>query len=399
MAFETFIDADTHITEPADLWTSRVSSKWGDKVLHVKQDDKGINSWFVADEKVAAAPSGVFAGWKGKFPSSPPTYEEAHPASFDVHERLKLMDETGVYAQVLYPNVAGFASQRFLSLKDPELMLECVRAWNDFQLDWISVAPERFVANISIPFWDVEASVKEIERVAPKGMRGILFTGDPQSHGEPFLGDHHWDPLWNIATDAGLPISFHIGSGDFTDGFTPERLAVDGPEVPYARTSTVLFMANGLQMPDLLLSGVLPRFPDLKFISVESGIGWVPFCLESCDYHFMAADIRKARPEFEMMPSDYFRRQVYACYWFEKVAPRKLIDDIGADNILFETDFPHPTCLYGNVQETIEAGLSGQPEDVQRKILWENSAKLYNIEIPEVMPEGLAAAAAAGGGG
>ena len=87
-------------------------------------------------------------------------------------------------------------------------MLECVRAWNDFQIDWISVAPERFVANISIPFWDIEASVKEIERVAPKGMRGILFTGDPQSHGEPFLGDHHWDPLWNIATDAGLPISF-----------------------------------------------------------------------------------------------------------------------------------------------------------------------------------------------
>ncbi|MCY3733097.1 MAG: amidohydrolase family protein, partial [Chloroflexi bacterium] len=213
------------------------------------------------------------------------------------------------------------------------------------------------------------------------------------------LGDHHWDPIWNVASDAGLPISFHIGSGDFTDGFTPERLAVDGPEVTYARTSTVLFMANGLQMTDLLLSGVLPRFPDLKFISVESGIGWVPFCLESCDYHFIAADVRKARPEFEMMPSDYFRRQVYACYWFEKVAPRKLIDDIGADNILFETDFPHPTCLYGNVQETIEDGLEGQSEEVRRKILWENSAKLYNIDIPEVMPAGLAAAAAAGGGG
>ena len=356
MAFTTFIDADTHITEPADLWTSRVSKKWGDRVLHVKQDDKGVNSWFVGDEKVANAPSGVFAGWKGKFPNSPPTYEDAHPASFDVHERLKLMDETGVYAQVLYPNVAGFASQRFLQLKEPELMLECVRAWNDFQIDWISAAPERFVANASIPFWDVEASVREIERVAQRGIKGILFTGDPQSHGEPFLGDKHWDPLWHAATDTGLPISFHIGSGDFTDGFTPERLAVDGPEVTYARTSTVLFLSNGLQMTDLLLSGVLPRFPELKFVSVESGIGWVPFCLESCDYHFIAADVRKARPEFEMMPSDYFRRQVYSCYWFERVAPRKLIEDIGEDNILFETDFPHPTCLYGNVQETIEAG-------------------------------------------
>ncbi len=395
MAFQMFIDADTHITEPSDLWTSRVSSKWGDRVPHVRQDDQGTNAWFVGDEKVANAPSGAFAGWKGKFPSSPPTYEGAYPASFDVHERLKLMDETGIYTQVLYPNVAGFASQWFLSLGDPELMLECVRAWNDFQIDWMSAAPERFVANISIPFWDINASVREIERVVPQGMRGILFTGDPQSHGQPFLGDRHWDPLWNIATDTGLPISFHIGSGDFTDGFTG-RLAVDGPEVTYARTSTVLFMANGLQMTDLLLCGVLPRFPELKFISVESGIGWVPFCLESCDYHFLAADIRKARPEFEMMPSDYFRRQVYACYWFEKIAPRKLIDDIGADNILFETDFPHPTCLYGNVQETIESGLAGQPEDVQHKILWENAAKLYHIDIPEVIPAGLAAATAGG---
>ena len=97
-----------------------------------------------------------------------------------------------------------------------------------------------------------------------------------------------------------------------------------------------------------------------------------------------------------MMPSDYFRRQVYACYWFEKVAPRKLIEDIGEDNILFETDFPHPTCLYGNVQETIESGLEGQSESTRRKILWENSAKLYKIPTPEIMPVGLAAA---GGGG
>ena len=96
-----------------------------------------------------------------------------------------------------------------------------------------------------------------------------------------------------------------------------------------------------------------------------------------------------------MLPSEYFRRQVYACYWFEKVAPRKLIEDIGEDNILFETDFPHPTCLYGNVQETIEDGLAGQSETTRRKILWENSAKLYNIETPAEMPVGLAAA---GGG-
>ena len=95
---------------------------------------------------------------------------------------------------------------------------------------------------------------------------------------------------------------------------------------------------------DLLLSGILPRFPELIFVSVESGIGWIPFMLETCDYHFLRGDVRAQRPEFELLPSDYFRRQVYGCYWFESIAPRLLLDEIGVDRIMFETDFPHPTC-------------------------------------------------------
>ena len=94
-----------------------------------------------------------------------------------------------------------------------------------------------------------------------------------------------------------------------------------------------------------------------------------------------AAGSRRA-PNFEMMPSEYFRRQVYACYWFEETAPQRLLDKIGVDNVLFETDFPHPTCLYGNVRERIEASLAGHSEEVRRKLLWENAAALYQIEGP-----------------
>ena len=91
---------------------------------------------------------------------------------------------------------------------------------------------------------------------------------------------------------------------------------------------------------------MLPRFPELKFVSVESGIGWIPFVLEAVDHSYLEG--RKDRTsEWELLPSEYFARQVYACYWFETVAPRRLLDEIPVDNILFETDFPHPTCLYG----------------------------------------------------
>ena len=117
-------------------------------------------------------------------------------------------------------------------------------------------------------------------------------------------------------------------------------------------------------------------------VSVESGIGWVPFMLEALDHQFHEAGLAAARPDLEMLPSEYFARQVYACYWFEQVAPQRLIDTIGVDRILFETDFPHPTCLYGNVWDAVESGLAGQPEEVRRKILWDNARDLYCVDEP-----------------
>ena len=269
--FQGIIDCDTHITEPADLWTSRVASKWGDQVPHVapNPEDEGNYHWFIGDGSVARAPTGAFAGWKGDFPSQPPSYDDAHPGSYDSTARLEVMDEAGVAAQVLYPNVAGFAAERFLKLDDAALKLACVQAYNDFQTEWVSVAPERYIPITAVPFWDVGATVAEIERGASMGHKGVLFTGEPQSLGQPFLGDHHWDPVWNTAQDLGLPISFHIGSGRFDDGFTPERIAVDGRAATYSRISTSMFLTNGVQVTDLLFSGVLPRFPELKFVSVD----------------------------------------------------------------------------------------------------------------------------------
>jgi predicted TIM-barrel fold metal-dependent hydrolase len=84
-----------------------------------------------------------------------------------------------------------------------------------------------------------------------------------------------------------------------------------------------------------------------------------------------------------MKPSEYFHRQVYGCFFFEEHAPRELLPEIGVDNVLFETDYPHPVCLFGNVREKAYAGLAGQPEGVQRKVLFENAARLYRVPEPD----------------
>ncbi|MAE94894.1 MAG: amidohydrolase [Deltaproteobacteria bacterium] len=382
------IDTDTHITEPGDLWTSRLPAKYKDRAPHIVRDSEtGVDTWRIGDSG-ALMPVGytATAGWREPFPAAPRNMDEVPKASYDPVARLEFMDRVGIWATTLYPNVGGFGSQAFLGLKDPELMLACVRAYNDFLIDWVSPDPRRLIPILATPFWDVEASVEEVERCAKLGHKGVLFTGEPQSHDMPILASSHWNPLWEVAQACDLPVSFHIGTGTFDDGFTPERIEMTGPGRTNGFAATSLFLDNGKQLADLLFSGILPRFPELKFLSVEAGIGFIPFILESCDYTFEYGQVRSSNPEFELKPSEYFARQVYGCYIFEEFAPSELLDAIGVDNVLFETDYPHPVCLHDNVREKIDAGLGGVSREAQRKVLFENAAKLYKVETPDVPP-------------
>jgi predicted TIM-barrel fold metal-dependent hydrolase len=176
-----------------------------------------------------------------------------------------------------------------------------------------------------------------------------------------------------------MPISFHVG-GDLTRNYTPERGAVQGMRTMSALASPSAHMDNGCTMADLLLSGVLPRFPELKFVMVESGIGWIPFVLEDLDWHARKYRIEQDHPEFEELPSFYFHRQIFVNYWFEKLDAFH-IERIGVDNLLFETDYPHPTCLMGDeIDEIIERNLGHLDAETRDKVLWQNAAKLYRIE-------------------
>ncbi|MEO8697068.1 MAG: amidohydrolase family protein [Acidimicrobiales bacterium] len=375
------VDSDTHVTEPADVWSERVPRRFRDSVPKFERNEKGQDVWSLEGEHFYTVGVTAMAGWRDVFPNSPATLDECHPASYDAAARVKYMDDNGIWAQVIYPNVAGFGSQRFLQIKDDELKLICVRAYNDWLRDWVSVDPKRYVTVISTPFWDIDATIAEVERGIDSGHKGVLFTGEPSRFGLPHLGDPHWDPLWSLAQEAQLPIHFHIGSGDTASTFTPDRLAAHGSAATYAYSSVSLFLGNGKQIADLLTSGVLPRFPDLKFVSVESGIGFIPFVLEAVDYSYLEG--RKDRTsQWDLMPSEYFARQVYSCFWFEQYAPTHMFDTIPVDNVLFETDFPHPTCLYGNIRERVAESLGAQSEAVQRKILCDNAAKLYRLDVP-----------------
>ena len=383
---EWFIDADTHITEPGDVWTARLPKKFQDGAPRMLRTDDGVDVWqFGQTERQIPVGATAMAGWPEPFPSIPRNLDECPPAAYDAKARLAYMDEIGAWAMALYPNIGGFGSETFLGLGDPELMLACVRAYNDWLIEWISPDPSRFIPVMATPFWDVDAAVGEIHRCRELGHRAILFTSAPQDFGMPFIGDVHWNPIWSAVQDVDLPISLHIGSGDFQDQLmNPARFAAHGVRASTVSGSMSILLANAIQLMDVVMSGILPRNPRLRIACVESGIGWLPFVKEALDHGFNYTNVPGEKPEFTKKPSEYLREQVWACTFFEEFPSNNFLEEIGSDRVLFETDYPHPICLYGSeVRQKIDAAFGKLAPQVRQKILFSNAAELYGVGAPD----------------
>jgi uncharacterized protein len=376
------IDVDTHLTEPPDVWTTRVSSKWGDAVPHIERVN-GEDIWVAAGNRIGKPGTSSMAGFDGVIPDSPATYDDIPASMYDAAARLAFMDANGIDAAVLYPNVGGFGGQAFRRFGDPALVAECVRAYNDFLVEWAAADPNRLIPVMSTPFWDVDFSVAEIERCVANGHRAVNFCNQPDGNGEPPLASRHWDPIWAAAQDAGVPISFHVGGGDI--GALMSDPAGMGFQANFGKVSSLIMVDNMRCVGDLVFGGICHRFPDLKFVSVESGVGWIPGVLETFDWQWRNGGIGIEHPEYELLPSEYFRRQIYGCFWFESESARVAIERY-PDNILFETDYPHPTCQHPGPRTPARdprdyAGevLGVLPEPLQRKVLFENAAALYGV--------------------
>jgi len=377
----TVIDADTHVSEWDDLWTSRAPAKFKDRVPQRKQLD-GKLSWVIDGDKFlfyGAPCSSIrkdgsksfdfdFLNWK---------MEDVHPGAYDVKARIQYMDELGVWAQIAYPNVLGFGGIK-ASLVDVELRLLSVKIFNDAMAEMQSESGNRILPMALLPWWDVKQSVAEAERCRKMGLRGVNINSDPQFHGLPDLGNVHWYPLWETCIDNDLPVNFHIGASD--ESVTWSGLGCwpsHGSGAQLAFGSMMLFMGNARVLANIFLSLFLERFPALKIVSVESGVGWMPFLLEAVEYEMNECKINYTVPPFEL-----FRRQVYGCSWFER---RHFVENtriLGVNNIMFETDFPHPTCLYpGALDYVAEAAGKFTPEE-RAKVFGGNAARIYNIPMP-----------------
>jgi uncharacterized protein len=376
------IDVDTHLTEPPDLWTSRVPEAMRDDVPRIVERG-GLEVWVAGDQFIGAPGAYSMAGFNGVIPDMPKGFHEIPPAAYDAGERLAFLDREGIFAQVLYPNVGGFGNGFFLRLGDRDVVAASVRAYNDFLVEWCSADPDRLVPVCATPFWDIDFAVAEIERAAALGHRAVNMCSQPQDYGEPPLGAKHWDPVWAAARDADLPVSFHIGGGGLGTLFDdPGDI---GEQATFGRGSSMMILDNMRCLADLFFGGVCHRFPEVRFVSVESGVGWLPGVLEAFDWQWRNGGIGTEHPEYDLLPSEYFERQVYACFWFERAAAVAVIER-WPDNVLYETDYPHPTCQHpGPVtpaqrpREYAAEALGDLSDEQLSKVLHDNAAALYKL--------------------
>jgi predicted TIM-barrel fold metal-dependent hydrolase len=378
------IDVDTHLTEPHDLWTRNAPRGWEERVPQVTEID-GRPQWVVDGTVLANASGSAVVKPDGSkvFGTDFMTYtiDDVHPAAYDVGVRLEMMDTLGIYAQILYPNVVGFGGQRFNDVVDPELRMLCATLYNDGMAEIQEESGQRLFPMAMVPWWDIDGAVREVARAHALGLRGVNTNADPHNEGYPDLASAHWDPLWEVCADLGMPVNFHIGGSSSAISWfgTSPWPSLDG-ERKLALGSAMVMIGNFRTMGNLLVSGILERFSSLHVVSVESGLGWIPFLLEVLDWE-LAECAPHAVEHLSMKPSEYFRRQIHACYWFERQGLTDVIGMLGPDNIMFETDFPHPTCLYPDSLEHAAEGLVDIEPAVRRKLLSTNASELYRIPV------------------
>jgi predicted TIM-barrel fold metal-dependent hydrolase len=371
------ISADDHLIEPADMFEGRVPAKFADLAPRIVVGDDGSESWLY-DGKVN--PNVGLAAVAGRpieeCTYDPVRYDEMRLGNYDIHARIHDMDIDGVYASVNFPSaLPGFCGHRLqLGISDPDLALAVVRASNDWHLeDWAGAYPDRIIP-CQIPWLlDPEVAAEEIRRNAARGFKAVSFSENPEPLGLPSIHTGYWDPLLRACEETDTVVCLHVGSS----GATPTTSS----DAPGDAIGVLFFGVAMFAAVDWLYSKIPVRFPDLKIVLAEGGVGWVAGLLDRLDHVGKYQAIYGTWEGIDLTPREVMQRNFWFCS-LEDDAAFDVRDHIGVEHILVETDYPHLDGTWPHTQELLWRQLGKLPSADQRNIAWENAANLFRHPVP-----------------
>ncbi len=368
MANDKLFSADSHVSEPLDLWVERLDQRFRDRAPHMEElQEDGQKKEFWVFEGFPPHRLGVgiaaasLTGDRNEFENRRGSYANARPGGWDPAERLKDQDVDGLDGEVLYTTL-GF---RLFWLADADLQRACFRAYNDWIAEYSSHDPRRLVGLALISLTDVGLAVEEMTRCAKLGLKGaVIWNSAPDER--PYTSPEY-DPFWAAAQELNAPVSLHSLTGHH-ESRSPMNWYLHNVVMHHEIERT---------LSDFILSGVLERFPRLKIVSVENQGGWIPYFLLRLDR--AATTGRWSFPtRLTMTPTEYFRRQIFATYIDDPISIHDL-DLIGADNLMWSSDYPHHQSTWPRSQEIVRRDFDGCAPELRRKVVRDNVLKLYDL--------------------
>jgi predicted TIM-barrel fold metal-dependent hydrolase len=375
MADLRLISADSHVMEPLGFWEERLDQKFRERAPKVVPRPDGKGLLFTAPDINPFPVAGGFGIGKSGAELKEHLkkgYEAARPSGWDPAERIKDQEVDGVEAEVLYTTLG----MPLFGLRDPDLQRACFHVYNEWLAEFCSYNPKRLIGTALISLEDISEGVKELEFCAKKGLRGAMIWGSPPED-RPY-SSQVYDPLWQAASELHMPLSLHVITGKGKESNVGDAFAGDGR----SKASVGEIYANLIHevqrsLSAIIFGGVLERFPKLIIVSAENDVGWIPHYMYRLDHAYEKFNSLLNQP-LPMKPSDYIRRQMFATFQDDPVGPSayKLF---GPTNYMWASDFPHTDSTWPESRKVVERDFAGVPEDVRRKIVFENAANLYHI--------------------
>jgi predicted TIM-barrel fold metal-dependent hydrolase len=358
------ISADSHIQEPPELYSEWLDAKFRDRVPRTETRDG--KTFVIVDGK---KPRRIdLADARANEDDQDREFRSDPTGGRDVNRRLGDMARDAVVGEVIYPN----SSLSLYLSPDAEYQYAVARAYNDWLMQNFSAHSHQFAPVGIVPVIDIPAAVAEVQRVAKLGYRAIKvpLTVAKRPYNLP-----DYEPLWSAIEETGLVLSLHAFAD--AEDYYPEDWGED-EGVGGALIFMAMSMARG-QYPvaELIASGALQRHPEMKFVVVECGAGWLAWLLHVLDEQ---ADKKHMwiRPRLEMKRSEFFRRQGAITFSDDPIALRCL-DLIGAETLLWGSDYPHDEGTFPHSQEVITRTFSDVGEADKRKIVFDNARRLYGF--------------------
>ena len=366
---EPVISADSHITEPPDCYVDRIDPAYRDRApfLHRTEANGDV---FVIPGMKKPVPMGLVAA-AGK-PAEEitllgVTFDELHRSGWDPTVRPADQDRDGVLGEIIYPTVGMVLCNH----PDIDYKHACMQAYNRWITEYCSVHPDRLFGLGQTAMRTPEDGIRDLHDIKAAGLWGVMMPGVPA------LDDYDspiYDEFYEVATDLGLPLSFHIltGPGERTRG---------------PRINGFLSIVRGCQdvMGTFVFGAVFERHPDLRVVCAEADAGWVPHYLYRMDHAFKRHRNWLSHGELTRMPSEWFKSNIWVTFQDDWVA-FQMADMVNAERLCWANDFPHSDATWPWSQEMLAQQTTHLTDEQRRRILFDNVVELYGLPVtrPEV---------------